>query len=117
MGEFKLSKTNKKQAKLRLDTHDCLLCHYLQVKWWAPQRANEKKKTTPPPCFNPSHILLSNLIFQLGLLSAFCFQLRLWMFLVLFPSLFFSFFSKSSFELACMSVFFSFHLNTKLKHL
>lgn len=44
MGEFKLSKTNKKQAKLRLDTHDCLLCDYLQVKWWAPQRANEKKK-------------------------------------------------------------------------
>lgn len=72
MGEFKLSKTNKKQAKLRLGTHDCLLCDYLQAKRWAPQRANEeKKKPTTPPCFNPSHILLSNLIFQLGLLSAF----------------------------------------------
>lgn len=45
MGEFKLSKTNKKQAKLRLGTHDCLLCDYLQAKRWAPQRANEEKKT------------------------------------------------------------------------
>lgn len=104
MGEFKLSKTNKKQAKLRLGTHDCLLCDYLQAKRWAPQRANEeKKKPNNTTMFqSKSH---SPVQLNLSTRLTFCFQLRLWMFLVLSTSFFFSFFSKSSFELACMFVF------------